>query len=136
MDGDVTVVDAIADSIDVDASFEADAGLEWEDAPEGGQRIRSFLIDEDVDLSLLAWIVSFLIGFITFGLVGGIVAIVAMLVVEGVAERIGGAVIRDEVTGQIKGVGALPQDLQGIGTIDSTFDNPIVIESDGLVLSG
>jgi hypothetical protein len=35
--GDVTAIDAIADSIDVDASFEAEVGLQWEDNPSGGQ---------------------------------------------------------------------------------------------------
>ena len=44
---------------------------------------------KDVDLSLLAWIVSFLIGFITFGLVGGIIGIVIVAIVEGIAEKIG-----------------------------------------------
>jgi len=82
---------------------------------------------------LLAWIISFFLGFITFGLIGGIIALVVVILVEGIAERIGGAVIRDEVTGQIKGIGAWPQTLEGIGTVTSHFENPIVIDPDGIM---
>jgi hypothetical protein len=135
MEGDVTVVNAIAGSIDVDASFEAEAGLQWIDNPDGSgtQQIEPFTISQDVDLSLLGWILSFLFGFITFGLVGGIIGLVVMAVVEGIAERIGGAVIRDEVTGQIKGIGAWPQAVEGIGTVTARFENPVIIESNGIV---
>jgi hypothetical protein len=133
--GDVTVVDAIADSIDVDASFEAEVGLEWVDAPGGGQMVRPFTISDDVDLSLLAWILSFLLGFITFGLVGGIIAVVVVHVVEGIAERVGGAVIRDEVTGQVQGIGAWPQQLEGIGEVTSRFENPVGIDPQGIVFA-
>lgn len=128
-EGEVTVFDAIADSIDVDASFEAEVGLEWVDQPEGGQMLRPFVISQDVDLSLLAWILSFLIGFITFGIVGGIVAIVIVAVVEGIAEKIGGAIIRDEVTGQVKSIGAWPQQLEGIGSVTTRFENPVLIDT-------
>ena len=34
IEGEVTVLDAIAGSIDVDANFDADVGLEWEDNPD------------------------------------------------------------------------------------------------------
>ncbi|HEY7878167.1 MAG TPA: PKD domain-containing protein, partial [Gemmatimonadaceae bacterium] len=134
IEGDVTVVNAIADSIDVDASFSADAGLQWDDNPDGTQMIKPFVIgDPDVDLSLLAWIVSFLLGFITLGLVGGIVALVVMAVAEGVAEKIGGVIIRDDVTGQIEGVGAWPQTLEGIGTVTARFENPVGIDATGIL---
>jgi len=134
MEGDVTVVDAILGCIDVDASFSADAGLRWEDNADGTQRLDPFTIGEpDVDLSLLAWILSFLIGFITLGLVGGIIVLVALFVVEGIAERIGGAVVRDEVTGQVSGIGAWPQTIRGIGDVVARFENPVVIESDGIL---
>jgi hypothetical protein len=127
--GDVTVKDAIAGSIDVDASFSANVGLRWEDNPDGTQRIEPFVIGEpDVDLSLLAWILSFLIGFITLGLVGGIIALVVMNIAEGIAEKIGGSIIRDEITGQVKGIGAWPQDLEGIGEVTSRFENPVLID--------
>lgn len=128
LEGDVTVIDAIAGSIDVDASFEAEVGLRWVDNPTGGQMIEPFTISQDVDLSVLAWILSFLLGFITLGLVGGIIALVVVAVAEGVAERIGGAIIRDEVTGQIKGIGAWPQTLNGIGQVDANFENPVLID--------
>jgi PKD domain-containing protein len=131
-EGDVTVIDAIADSIDVDASFEAEVGLEWVDEA-GGQMLRPFVISQDVDLSLLAWILSFLIGFITFGIVGGIVGIVLTAVVEGIAEKIGGAIIRDDVTGQVKSIGAWPQQLEGIGTVTTRFENPVIIDTQSVM---
>ena len=135
LEGDVTVIDAIADSIDVDASFEAEVGLQWEDNPSGGQMIKPFVISQDVDLSVLAWIVSFLLGFITLGLVGGIIGLVVVAIVEGIAEKIGGAVIRDEVTGQIKGIGAWPQTLEGIGEVTARFENPVVIDTQSVMFA-
>ena len=136
MEGDVTVVDAILWSIDVDADFSADAGLQWVDTAEG-QTIEPFVIGEpDVDLSLLAWILSFLLGFLTFGIIGGIIAIVVLAVAESTAEKVGGAVIRDEVTGQIKSIGAWPQSLDNIGTILSRFENPIGIDPEGVLFAG
>ncbi|MDQ6827362.1 MAG: PKD domain-containing protein [Gemmatimonadota bacterium] len=137
VEGDVTVVDAIADSIDVDASFEAEIGLQFEDNPDGSgtQLVKPFTISEDVDLSLLAWILSFLTGFITFGIVGGIIALVIMAVVEGIAEKVGGTIIRDEVTGRIKGIGAWPQSLDGIGEVHARFENPILIDPSGILFA-
>ncbi|MGZ4780080.1 MAG: PKD domain-containing protein, partial [Thermoanaerobaculia bacterium] len=135
VEGDVTVVDAIADSIDVDASFEAEIGLQFEDNTDGTQKVQPFTISQDVDLSLLAWILSFLTGFITFGIVGGIIALVVMAVVEGIAEKIGGTIIRDEVTGQIKGIGAWPQSLDGIGEVHARFENPILIDPSGILFA-
>jgi hypothetical protein len=136
MEGDVTVIDAILDSIDVDASFEVDVGLHWEDNADGTQRIVSDPGEPDVDLSLLAWILSFLFGLITFGLIGGIIAIVVLLIVEGIAERIGGALVRDNVTNQVEGIGAWPSELVKIGNVDSHFENPIEISSEGMVMAG
>jgi len=135
VEGDVTVVDAIADSIDVDASFEAEIGLKFQDNADGTQTVQPFTISQDVDLSLLAWIISFLTGFITFGIVGGIIALVVMAVVEGIAEKIGGTIIRDEVTGQIKGIGAWPQSLDGIGEVHAKFENPILIDPTGILFA-
>jgi hypothetical protein len=136
MEGDVTVIDAILDSIDVDASFEEDVGLHWEDNPDGTQRIVSDPGEPDVDLSLLAWIVSFLIGFITLGLVGGIIGLVVMMIVEGIAERIGGSLVRNSITNQVEGIGAWPSELVHIGDVDSRFENPIDISSEGIVMAG
>jgi len=136
MGGDVTVIDAILDSIDVDASFEEDVGLHWEDNPDGTQRIVSDPGEPDVDLSLLAWIVSFLIGFITLGLVGGIIGLVVTMIVEGIAERIGGNLVRSSITNQVEGIGAWPSELVHIGNVDSRFENPIDISSEGIIMAG
>lgn len=133
IEGDVTVVDAIA-CVDVDASFGANVGLQWVDNPDGTQTLQPFVIGEpDVDLSVLAWILSFLIGFITLGLVGGIIAIVIVAVAESVAEKIGGSIVRDEITGQVKGIGAWPQTLEGIGEVTARFDNPVVIDPQSIM---
>ncbi len=136
VDGEVTVIDAILGSIDVDADFEADLMLEWFDDT-GGQNIRPSVIGEpDVDLSLLAWILSFLIGFITGGLLFGIIVIVVLIIAENLAERIGGEIIRDEVSDQLVGIGAWPQTLSSIGTITARFENPIGIDSEGILFAG
>ncbi|MGB0949387.1 MAG: PKD domain-containing protein, partial [Marinirhabdus sp.] len=135
--GDVTVIDAILGSIDVDANFSADIGMEWVDGDEGMQKINPFEIGEpDVDLSLLAWILSFLFGFITGGIIGVIIVAVVLSIVENIAERIGAAVVRDEVSGQVKEIGAWPQTLSNIGTVSARFENPINIDSDGIMFSG
>ncbi|HML24436.1 MAG TPA: PKD domain-containing protein [Aggregatilinea sp.] len=133
IEGDVTVVDAIA-CVDVDASFSANVGLQWVDNPDGTQQIQPFVIgDPDVDLSLLAWILSFLIGFITLGIVGGVIALVLVAVAESVAENIGGVIVRDEITGQVKGIGAWPQTLEGIGDVTARFDNPVMIDPQSIM---
>jgi hypothetical protein len=136
MEGDVTVIDAVAGSIDVDASFSEDVGLHWASNADGTQRMLADAGSPDVDLSLLAWIVSFLIGFITLGLVGGIIAIVVLLVVESIAERIGGALVRDQVTNEISGIGAWPGQLVHIGKVSARFVDSIGIEPSGIVVAG
>ena len=135
--GEVTVVDAVLGSIDVDASFDAEAVLKWEDNADGSQSlVPSIKGDPDVDLDLLAWILSFLIGFITFGIIGGIIAIVIVAVVENVATKIGAKVAKDEATGQLKVLAAWPQDLDEIGTITARFLNPVDIATNGIIFSG
>lgn len=137
IEGDVTVIDAIVDKIDVGASFEAKVDLRWEDADDGGQIIKPFLEEEpDIDMSAWAWIVSFIIGFIVGGIVGVIVVAVVLVVVENIATRIGGAVVRDEVSNQFKGISAWPQTLDSIGTIAARFDAPVDIDSGGILSSG
>jgi len=136
MEGDITVIDAIAGSIDVDASFTEDVGLHWEDNADGTQKMASDPGEPDVDLSLLAWILSFLIGLVTLGLVGGIIAVVVLIIVESIAQRIGGNLVRDQVTNQLTGIGAWPESLVHIGTISSRFVNPVGIEPSGIVVSG
>ena len=138
IEGEVTVVDAILDSIDVDADFDADVGMRWVDNPDGeGQLIEPFVIGEpDVDLSLLAWILSFLIGFITFGIVGVIIVAVVLSIADDLAETIGAAIIKDDISDQIKGIGAWPQTLSNIGEITARFENPIGIDSQSVLFSG
>jgi PKD repeat protein len=136
LDGDITVIDAIAGSIDVDADFEVDVGLHWEDNPDGTQRIVADPGEPDVDLSLLAWIVSFLVGLISIGLLGAIIAVVVLLIVESIAERVGGALVRDNVSNQVTGIGAWPEQLIGIGTVRARFDNPVGISAEGLLFPG
>lgn len=133
LEGEVTVIDAICGA-DVDGSFSADVGLEWVDNSDGSQTIHPYVIgDPDVDLPDWAWIVSLLLGFILGGLIGGIVVAIVMSVIDDIAEDIGGAVIRDEVTGQIRSLGAWPQHLEGIGTVTTRFENPVDIDADGII---
>lgn len=138
IEGEVTVVDAIAGSIDVDANFDADVGLEWEDNPDGeGQLIDAFTIGTpDVGLSPLAWIITFLVGFITGGLVGIIIAGIIMAIANNLAQTIGAAVVKDDISDQIKAIGAWPQTLSNIGNITARFENPIGIDSQSVLFSG
>jgi hypothetical protein len=136
LEGDATVVDAIAGSIDVDVGFHADVGLAWEDGPEGTQRLRAVLLGSGASLGVLAWIIAIVLGLVTFGIVGGIIAAVVIAVVDGVATSVGTAIARDQVSGQVVGIGAFPQTLDGIGTVDSRFADPVDIAPDGVVFSG
>ncbi len=135
-EGNVTIPNAIAGHIDVDADFHADAGMTWVDNADGSQAINSVDLGSGVSLGLAAWILSLLLGFIGGGLIGGIVAIVVMEVASSLASNIGGAIIRDDITKQVKGVGAWPQDLEGIGTVTAKFQNPIDIHADCVIFSG
>jgi PKD repeat protein len=136
IEGDLTVINAIAGSIDVDTSFSEDTGLHWETNPDGSQHIVADPGQPDVDLSLLAWIVSFLIGFITLGLTGGIIGLVVIAIVEAIAQSIGSSLIKNQVTQEVTGIGAWPSNLSQIGTVKATFDRPIDISPGGLVFSG
>ncbi|HVR06048.1 MAG TPA: hypothetical protein VMS02_08395, partial [Solirubrobacteraceae bacterium] len=136
LEGEVTIVDAIAGSINVSCSFEADAGLEWTSGPNGTQAVKAVDLGHSVSLSAAAWIISLLIGFIGVGIIGGIVVIIIDAVAEGVISSVGGQVITSQIDGQLEGLGAWPQQLQGIGTVVASFENPIEISSEGLVLSG
>lgn len=136
LSGDVTVINAILGSIDVDASFDVDIGLDWQNNADGTQMLHADPGTPDVQLSGLAWLVSILIGFITFGVVGAIIAIVIMVIVTNIASRIGGSLVTNQVTNEVTGIGALPSQLIGIGTIASQFQNPITITPDGLLFGG
>lgn len=135
LDGDVTVIDAIAWSIDVGASFTVDVGLHWEDNADGTQKIEEDAGDPDVSTGLLGWILAFLLGFITFGLIGVIIVLVVVVVVENMAQTIGSRLATD-AAGNVTGIEALPETLEHIGNIDAKFENPIDIAPDGMVFSG
>jgi hypothetical protein len=136
MSGDVTVINAILGSIDVDASFDVDIGLDWRNNPDGSQMLHADPGTPDVHLSGLAWLLSILIGLITFGVVGVIIAIVVTVIVQNIASRIGSSLVVNQVTNTVTGIGAWPSELIGIGTIDSQFENPITISPDGLLFGG
>jgi len=135
-EGNVTVVNAIAGHIDVSADFHADAGMTWVNNSDGSQSIQPTDLGSGVSLSVLAWILSLLLGFISGGLIGGVIAIVVMVVASNLASSIGGAVIQNDITKQITGIGAWPQTLEGIGTVQASFQNPIDIHADCIIFSG
>jgi hypothetical protein len=138
LEGDVTVINAIAGSIDVDASYSADVGLTWKTnpGPPVTQMIQPVTLNSSVGLSVLAWIISLVLGFITGGLVGGVVVLVVLVLVQNLASNIGGIVVRDDVTQQVVGIGAWPQTLDQIGTVTALFSDPIDIHTDSVVMSG
>lgn len=133
--GDVTVYDVFCKA-DADCSFWADIKLRWIPSVDGsgGQTLEPYIHDDDVDLPWWAWLIAVL-GFI-FGLIIGIIMIVITIVIERVAERVGGAVMEGEVAEELQVFSAWPQELQGIGTVISTFQEAVGIDSDGLLFSG
>jgi hypothetical protein len=134
--GDVTVINAILGSIDVDAGFDVDVGLHWADNPSGGQTLAADTGKPDVHLSGLTWLLSILIGFITFGVLGVVIAVVVLEVIQNIATRVGGDVVRSGVGNAVSGISAWPSQLQGIGTVTSRFQNPVGISPDGLLFGG
>lgn len=139
MSGDVTVIHAILGSINVDASYSADVGLTWQNVSQGGQTgqmLQPVTLDSSVGLSALAWIISLILGFISLGIIGGVIAAVVLAVVQNLASNIGGIVIKDDVTQQVIGIGAWPQTLDQIGTVQASFANPVGIHTDSVVMSG
>lgn len=137
MNGEVTVVDALLGCIDVDATFDADAGLRWIDNADGTQSIEPFLIgDPDTDLPWYAWLLAILTGLLTGGVIGLIIGIVIVAIVENVAEKIGARVARDEVSDQLKVLSAWPQNLDNIGEVEARFLNDIGISPDGILFAG
>jgi hypothetical protein len=132
--GNVTVVNAVLDSIDVSADFSQKVTLSW--VPDGvaGQKIQHALDgDPDVDLGAAAWILTALIGFITLGIVGVIIGVVILAVVQNVASQIGGTIASDE-SGKFEN--AWPVVLDKIGNVEAHFFNPITIDSTGFVFAG
>lgn len=135
LDGDVTVINAILGSIDVDASFTEDVGLEWVPGPMGGQQLKADPGTPSVSEGVLAWILSFIIGFVTFGAIGAIIGLVIVAIVTSIANAIGSQAVVNGV-GAVTGIGAWPGQLPGIGTVTATFEDPVTISPDGILISG
>ena len=141
--GEVTVIDAILGSIDVDADFEADIGLHWE--PDGAlnaagvQELKHHPIGEpDVDTDA-GWLVSLILGilgFLTGGLLGALIGVIIGLVIQAIASNIGSSVASDAISGLPIGVGAWPSELARVGEAQAVFQDPVIIEADGIVIAG
>ncbi len=153
MEGEVTVIDAILGSIDVDADFTVNVGLHWDPNAmldsSGFQHLKHHIIgDPDVDpeQSVLFWVIAIILAVISFGagsVLIAIIIIVVALVVTAIAESIGSSMLVNGVTGAIEGIQAWPSDLARIGRVVAVFhNNPspdpdgILIEDTGLVLEG
>jgi PKD domain len=132
--GNVTVVNAILDSIDVSADFTQKVTLKWDPDGAAGQTIVPVMDgDPDIDLSAIAWILTALIGFLTLGVIGVIVGIVILEVVQGVASDIGAQVAQGEIN---KYENAWPVKVDKIGNVEAHFYNPIGIDTGGLLFGG
>ncbi|MBL3596351.1 hypothetical protein JMM63_12335 [Rhodovulum sulfidophilum] len=143
--GKVTVVDAILGSIDVDADFFNDVGLRWQPngalGPDGGQDMVHFEIDNDVDPeeTVLLWVLTAIAAVLSlgaFGILGALVVVIVALVVRGIAESMGSEILSDEVTNTVTGITGWPENLAKIGRVEAVFFDPIVIDTDGLVIAG
>lgn len=132
--GTVTVYDVFCGA-DSTVDFWADVGLRW-GAPDasGAQTLEPYVIDKDADLPWWAWLLAVLTFFV--GVIVGIIAIVITAVVENLVSRIGGEEISEEVSGKLQIIGAWPQQLQGIGIIETRFDTEVGIDPSGLLFHG
>lgn len=90
----------------------------------------------DVHLSGLAWLLTILVGFLTFGVAGVVVGIIILEVVQSIASNIGGPLVVDETTKAVTGIGAWPSPIDAIGNVNAAFDKTIAISSDGLLFTG
>jgi hypothetical protein len=136
--GDLTAVDVILDSIDVDVNFTINLGLRWVDQPDGSQMLEPFVIgdpDIDIDLDLLGWILAFLTGFILFGLIGAIIFVIVLAIVIEIVENIGAGKVTDAL-GNVTGIAAWPVDLPNIGSMSARFKNPVDIFATGVRFIG
>jgi hypothetical protein len=143
MTGDVTVIDAILGSIDVDATFESNIGLAWEDLPGGKQRLHDVPQgDPDIDPeeSVAMWVIGLLVGLLTGGLAGGVIALIVLIIVQtvisNVAEAVGGSLVTDEISGKVIGLSGWPDRLTRIGFVTTHFNNPVVVDTSGLLIAG
>jgi PKD repeat protein len=146
MTGEITVIDAILGSIDVDADFRADVGLHW--TPDGAlnadgvQQMENHLIgDPDVDPegSVAFWIIAIILAIITWGagsILIAIIIIVIAAVVTAIASNIGSSMAVDPITGAVQGITGWPPELARIGRVRTVFHDPITIATDGLVIAG
>ena len=153
MEGEVTVIDAILGSIDVDADFRVDVGLHW--VPNaalnsnGFQNLEHHIIGEpevDPEESVLFWVIAIVLAVVSFGagsVLIGIIIIVVAFIVQAIASNIGSEMAVSAVDGAIEGVEAWPRELSRIGRVTAVFhDNPgpdpdgVLIDTTGLVLEG
>jgi hypothetical protein len=126
----MTVINAIAFSIDVDATFKVDVHLAW---AKGNKLIATpDTPDVDTNLSVLAWVVSLILGFFTFGGMGVVIAFIVNKICEEVAANIGSDITKDP---NFTAVAGWPETLPEIGDVKADFDNPIDINTDGLLFS-
>jgi hypothetical protein len=129
-DGDMTVIDAIPPCLDVDASFGVNVHLAWNN--KNAIEAKPDKPNVETDLSVLAWVISLILGFLTAGGVGVIIAIIIDKVCESVAANIGTEFVKDS---GFTSVAAWPKGLPKIGEVEANFDNPIDISPDGLMFS-
>lgn len=129
LDGKMTVIDAIG-PIDVDASFGVDVHLKW--TPDHKIQATADKPDVDVELSLLAEIITLVAGFVTAGALGLVIVAIVEKLAETVAENIGSHVAEDP---DFTSVAAWPSDLPKIGNVTANFDNPIDITAERLLFS-
>lgn len=146
MTGEVTVIDAIAGSIDVDADFRVDVGLHWN--PNGSlnaagvQKMDHHIIGEpevDPEESVAFWIIAIIIAVISLGtgsVLIAVIVIVVALVVTSIAESVGGKMLVSGVTGAIDGITGWPSLARRIGPVRAVFSDPIDIATTGIFMSG
>jgi hypothetical protein len=137
-EGSMTIINAILGSIDVDADFEVDVGLEWRTDPPADANhpfLKAIVHDPDVDThgSVLGWLVTALIGLFTGGALGVVVALLVDAIVLKVAEDTGSALFDDP---QFQSVTAWPIQLPPLNKVESHFENPVLIAPEGVTFSG
>jgi len=127
--GSVTIYD-ICCGINYDADdFWADVDLYWGPGADGGQTLYPYLADSGgAGLEGWEWLLS--------ALLGGIIGIIIAAVIDGIANNLGASIMGEEVGGQMQVLGPWPQQLQGIGTVTSTFNEDVIIQTDGIVFYG
>ncbi len=145
MEGEVTVIDAILGSIDVDADFWVNVGMHWEPNADlntdGGQLMKHDILDKDVDPeeSVAFWIIAIILAIISFGaagLIGLLIVVIVAVIVEAIASNIGSDMLVDPVNNTLSGITAWPTQLARIGRVRAVFHDPIDISTQGLVMAG